>query len=84
MIIKITYPFKDSIATLQYKSLYIQTDDEQLIEELKASNNPIEIGVILSENEGKFNILKEAKEDLEIIIDEVLADPNLRINFPED
>ncbi len=84
MIIKITYPFKDSIATLQYKSLYIQTDDEQLIEELKASNNPIEIGVILSENEGKFNILKKAKEDLEIIIDEVLADPNLRINFPKD
>jgi hypothetical protein len=84
MILKITYPYKDSIATLQYKSIYVQTDDENLIEELTATKNPIDIGVILSENYKKFKILKEAKEDKEIIIDEVLADPNLRLNLPYD
>ena len=68
MILKITYPYKDSIATLQYKSFYIQTDDKELIETLKTTKNPIDIGVILSENEEKFKMLKEAKEDLEIII----------------
>jgi hypothetical protein len=83
MILKITYPYKDSIATLQYKSFYIQTDDKELIELLKATKNPIDIGVILSENEQKFKMLKDAKEDIEIIIDEVLADPNLRLHLPD-
>jgi len=83
MILKITYPYKDSIATLQYKSFYIQSDDKEFIELLKVTKNPIDIGVILSENEEKFKMLKEAKEDLEIIIDEVLANPDLRLNLPE-
>jgi len=81
MILKITYPYKDSIATLKYKSIYIQTDDTELIKELKATKNPIDIGVILSENKEKFKIIKNGKEDEEIIIDEVLADPNLRLNL---
>ena len=83
MILKITYPYKDSIATLQYRSIYVQTDDKDLIELLKVTKNPIDIGVILSENKEKFKILKEAKEDLEIIIEEVLANPHLRLNLPE-
>ena len=81
MILKITYPYKDSLATLQYKSIYIQTDDDDLIEQLKATKNPVDIGVILSENEEKFKILENAKEDYEIIIDEVLANPDLRLNL---
>ena len=84
MILKITYPYKDSLATLQYKSIYIETDDNDLIEEIKASKNPIDIGVILSENEGKFKILQNAKEDKEIIIEGVLANPDLRLNFFKD
>jgi len=81
MILKITYPYKDSLATLQYRSLYIQTDDNKLIEQLKATKNPIDIGVILSENEEKFKMLEKAKENYEIVIDEVLANPDLRLNF---
>ena len=81
MILKITYPYKDTLATLQYKSIYIQTDDDDLIEQLKATKNPVDIGVILSENEEKFKILENAKEDYEIIIDEVLANPDLRLNL---
>jgi mitochondrial fission protein ELM1 len=84
MILKITYPYKDSIATLQYKSIYIQTDDNNIIEEILATKNPIDIGVILSENSKKFKILKEAKEDKELILNEVIADPNLRLNLPEE
>jgi len=84
MILKITYPYKDSLATLQYRSIYIQTDDNELIEYLKATKNPIDIGVILTENEEKFKILENAKEDYEIIIDEVLANPDLRLNFLRD
>jgi hypothetical protein len=82
MILKITYPYKDSIATLQYRSIYIQTDDQELIENLKSTKNPIDIGVILSENEEKFKMLENAKEDYEIVIDEVLANPDLRLHFP--
>ncbi len=81
MILKITYPYKDSLATLQYKSIYIQTDDDDLIEQLKATKNPVDIGVILSENEEKFKIIENAKEDYEIIIEEVLANPDLRLNL---
>ena len=84
MILKITYPYKDSIATLQYKSIYIQTDDNNIIEEILATKNPIDIGVILSENNKKFKILKEAKEDKELILNEVIADPDLRLNLPEE
>jgi len=82
MILKITYPYKDSIASLQYKSIYIQTDDENLIERIKATKNPIDIGVILSENEGNFKMLENAQEDLHLIIDEVLANPDLRLHLP--
>jgi hypothetical protein len=81
MILKITYPYKDSLATLQYKNIYIQTDDHDLIEELKSSKNPIDIGVILSENREKFKMLDSAEEDMEIIIDEVLANPDLRLHL---
>ena len=81
MILKITYPYKDTLATLQYKSIYIQTDDDDLIEQLKATKNPVDIGVILSENEEKFKIIENAKEDYEIIIEEVLANPDLRLNL---
>jgi hypothetical protein len=84
MILKITYPYKDSLATLQYKHIFVQTDDNELIEQLKATKNPIELGVILSENEEKFKILPEAKEDMEIFIEEVLANPDLRLNLPSD
>ncbi|GAB6073725.1 hypothetical protein [Nautilia lithotrophica] len=84
MILKITYPYKDSLATLQYRSIYIQTDDNELIEHLKATKNPIDIGVILSENEEKFKMLENAKEDFEIVIEEVLANPDLRLNFLRD
>jgi len=84
MILKITYPYKDSIATLQYKSIYIQTDDNDLIETIKATKNPIDLGVILSENSEKFKMLENADEDMEIIIDEVLANPDIRLNFEND
>jgi len=84
MILKITYPYKDSIASLQYRNIFIQTDDNDLIEQIKATKNPIDIGVILSENEEKFKMLESAKEDLEIVIDEVLANPELRLHLPEE
>jgi ApbE superfamily uncharacterized protein (UPF0280 family) len=83
MVIKITFPYKDSLSTISYNSCVIQTDDKQLINRLESTKNPIEIGVILSENEEKFKKINEdVKEDKEIIIDEVLANPDLRINLP--
>jgi len=84
MILKITYPYKDSIASIHYRNIFIETEDSELIEQIKATKNPIDIGVILSENEEKFKMLEDAKEDIQIIIDEVLANPELRLNLPED
>ncbi|WP_456479906.1 hypothetical protein [Nautilia sp.] len=84
MVLKITYPYKDTIATLQYKSILIETENTDLIKRLKATKNPIDIGVILSENEENFKIVKNRKEDFEILINEVLANPELRLHLPED
>jgi hypothetical protein len=81
MIVKITYPFKNSFNTIELKDIFIQTNDNELISELKSTNNPIEIGVILSENEGKFKIIEPTKEDVKIEINEVLTSPILRQKF---
>ncbi|GAX87524.1 conserved hypothetical protein [Lebetimonas natsushimae] len=82
MIIKITFPFKDSPNTIELKEIVIETDDNDLITQLKSTNNPIEIGIILSENERKYKkIDSEKKEDLHIEIAEVLTSPALRKKF---
>ncbi len=78
MIIKITYPFKNSINKIETKNFYIQTDDKKLINNLNETNNPIDIGIILSENKNKFKIINPQKEDKEIIIEDVLINPDLR------
>ena len=77
MIIKIIYPYKDSPTTLEMKSKYIKTDDKSLIEQLKHTNNPVEIGIILSQNEDKYKIVPPTKEDLLIEIEEMVINPNL-------
>ena len=78
MIIKITYPFKNSINKIETKNIYIQTNDKKLINSLNETNNPIDIGIILSENKNKFKIINPQKEDKEIIIEDVLINPDLR------
>jgi len=77
MIIKISYPYKDSINTIDLKEIYLQTESQELLNELKKTNNPIEIGIILSENYDKFKKIDKAKPDEEIIIEEVVIDPKL-------
>ncbi len=77
MIIKITYPYKDAQNTLEMKSKYIQTDDQELIAQLKSSNNPVDIGIILSQNEDKYKIVEPQKEDLLIEIEEMVINPDL-------
>ncbi len=77
MIIKITYPYKDLPTTLEIKSKYIQTDDNELIEQLKSSKNPVDIGIILTQNENKYKIVKPQKEDLLIEIEDMVINPNL-------
>ncbi len=77
MIIKITYPYKDLPTTLEIKSKYIQTDDNELIEQLKSSKNPVDIGIILTQNENKYKIVKPQKEDLLIAIEDMVINPNL-------
>jgi len=77
MIIRITYPYKSSINKIETKNIYIQTDDEELIHELHSTNNPIDIGIILSQNEGKYKLIEKQKDDFHIIIEEVLNNPNL-------
>jgi len=83
MLLKITYPYKDSLATLQFKSIYIQTDDHELVKEIKATKNPIDIGVILSENEKNIKIIQSTQEtpDEEIVINELVTNPELRQKF---
>jgi hypothetical protein len=81
MTVKITYPFKDKINTIDLKNIFIETDDKELINELKSTNNPIEIGIILSENEGKYKKIKPTKEDIHIEITEVLTSPEFRKKF---
>jgi len=80
MILKITYPLKIAPNKIENKSIYLQTDDNELINELLKTNNPIDIGIILSENKNKFKKIHPQKEDKEIIIEEMLVNPNL-INF---
>jgi len=77
MIIKITYPYKDTPTTLETKTYYIQTDDPQLIEQLKTTKNPVDIGIILSQNENKYKMVKPQKEDLLIEIEEMVINPDL-------
>ncbi len=78
MIIKITFPFKNSINKIETKNIYIQTDDKKLINDLLETKNPIDIGIILSENENKFKITNPQKEDKKIIIEDIIANPNLK------
>ncbi len=77
MIIKITYPYKDTPTTLETKTKYIQTDDLDLINKLKSTINPVDIGIILSQNEDKYKIIPPKKEDLTIEIEEMVINPNL-------
>ncbi len=78
MIIKITFPFKNSINKIETKNIYIQTDDKKLINDLLETKNPIDIGIILYENENKFKITNPQKEDKKIIIEDIIANPDLR------
>ena len=77
MIIKITYPYKTEINKIETKNIYIQTNDNKLIKELLKTNNPIEIGIILSENKNKFKKIDSQKADKEIIIEDILINPKL-------
>jgi predicted PolB exonuclease-like 3'-5' exonuclease len=61
------------------KEIYIETDDEQLIHHLKATINPIEIGIILSENYDKFKKIEKTDPDEIIFIEEVLVNPELKL-----
>ncbi|WP_024786818.1 MULTISPECIES: hypothetical protein [unclassified Lebetimonas] len=81
MVVKITYPFKDTPGSIQLKDIYIQTHDTDLVHQLKTTNNPVEIGIILSENEEKYKITNPQKADLHIEIADVLMDPELRKKF---
>jgi hypothetical protein len=81
MIVKITYPYKENTTTIELKELYIETDNNNLINKLKTTNNPIEIGIILSENKEKYKKVIPQKEDLNIEITEVLTAPDLRKKF---
>ncbi|QCI28094.1 hypothetical protein [Caminibacter pacificus] len=78
MIIKISYPYKDKIHSIDLKEIYIQTDSDELIKELKSTINPIEIGIILSENYDKFKKIEKTKPDLVIDIEEVIINPELK------
>ena len=80
MIIKISYPYKKEIDKIETQNIYIQTNDNNLIKKLLKTDNPIEIGIILSENENKFKTIPPQQADKEIIIKETLIDPKLR--FP--
>jgi len=77
MIIKITYPLKASINRIETKNIYIKSNDRDFINQLKSTNNPIDIGIILSQNEDKYKTVENQKEDLHIIIEEVLNNPDL-------
>ena len=80
MIIKISYPYKKEIDKIETQNIYIKTNDNNLIKELLKTNNPIEIGIILSENENKFKTTHPQQADKEIIIKEPLIDPKLRFS----
>ncbi len=77
MIIKISYPYKNSINKIETKNIYIQTDDKHLIKSLLDTNNPIDIGAILSENQNKFKKVSPQKEDEQIIIEDIITNPDL-------
>jgi len=77
MVIKITYPYKSSLNEIETKNIFIETQSEDLIKQLTSTNNPIDIGIILSQNEDKYKTVKDKKEDLNIIIEEVLNNPDL-------
>jgi len=77
MIIKITYPYKSSLHKIETKNILIETENEDLIKQLTSTNNPIDIGIILSQNEDKYKNIQNKKEDLNIIIEEILNNPEL-------
>ncbi len=79
MIIEISYPYKDSLSNIETKNTFIETDDEAFINKLTSTNNPIEIGIILSQNENKFKTVNSQKADHTIIIEEIIANPDLRL-----
>jgi len=81
MIIKITFPFKSHPSTIELKDIFIKTDVSDLINKLKTTNNPIEIGIILSENKEKYKKISPTKEDYHIEINEVISSPELRKKF---
>jgi len=81
MVIKITYPFKDTPNSINLKNIYIQTDDNELIKTLSSTTNPVEIGIILSENVEKYKTIQPQTPDIDIEINEVLTDPKLRKKF---
>jgi len=81
MVIKITYPYKDKLNSLEIREIYIQTDDEELIHQLKTTINPIDIGIILTENHNKFKKIEKTTPDEVINIEEVLVNPNLNVNL---
>jgi hypothetical protein len=78
MIVKITYPYKEKMSSIDLKEIYIQTDSNELINQLKSTINPIEIGIILAENSDKFKkIEKKENYDIEINIEDVIVNPEL-------
>jgi len=77
MVIKIIYPYKSSLHKIETKNILIETENEGLIKQLTTTNNPIDIGIILSQNEDKYKTVKDKKEDLNILIEEVLNNPDL-------
>jgi len=81
MVIKITYPFKDTPNSINLKDIYLQTDDNELIQILSATTNPVELGIILSENTEKYKTISPQTPDIDIEINEVLTDPKLREKF---
>jgi tRNA uridine 5-carbamoylmethylation protein Kti12 len=81
MIIKITYPFKENINSIEIKNIFLQTNDKEFIKKITSTTNPIEIGLILSENKEKYKIISPQKEDLHIDIPDVISIPELREKF---
>ena len=81
MVIKITYPFKDTPNSINLKDIYLQTDDNELIQILSSTTNPVELGIILSENTEKYKIINPQTPDIDIEINEVLTEPKLREKF---
>ncbi len=80
MIVKVMYPYKNSISSIELREIYLKTDEETY-NHLKNFTNPIELGQFVSDNEDKIEIVPKTTPDKTIEIEEVLANPDLVLNL---